>query len=84
MIEGSKELKITLVGGHTFLAGVQLGADPQIQARNLLTYGVTEAQADGSCTIHPLARISSVVVQDHGTGVRQGKILEAAPESEPH
>jgi len=79
MVDGSKELKVTLVGGHTFLAEVQLGSDPRIQARNLLTYGATEAQADGSSTIHPLSRISSVVVQDRGTGVGRRKILEAAP-----
>ena len=63
MAEGSKEFKVTLVGGHVFLAEVQQGSDPGYQERNMLTYGATEEHADGSSTIHPLSRISSVTVQ---------------------
>ncbi len=64
-MEGSKELKVTLVGGHVFLAKLQQGSDPSYQARNILTYGATEEHEDGSATIHPLSRISSVTVQAH-------------------
>jgi len=39
MAEGSKELKVTLVGGYVFLAEVQPGSDPGYQARYILTYG---------------------------------------------
>ncbi len=60
---GPKELKVTLVGGHVFLAEVQQGSDPNTQANYILTYGATEEHADGSYTIHPLSRISSVTVQ---------------------
>ncbi len=60
---GPKELKVTLVGGHVFLAEVQQGSDPDTQANYILTYGATEEHADGSYTIHPLSRISSVTVQ---------------------
>ena len=60
---GPKELKVTLVGGHVFLAKVQQGSDPNTQAKYILTYGATEEHADGSYTIHPLSRISSVTVQ---------------------
>ena len=60
---GPKELKVTLVGGHVFLAEVQQGSDPDTQANYILTYGATEEHADGSSTIHPLSRISSVTVQ---------------------
>ncbi len=60
---GPKELKVTLVGGHVFLAEVQQGSDPYTQAKYILTYGATEENADGSHTIHPLSRISSVTVQ---------------------
>ena len=63
MAEGSKELKVTLVGGHVFMAEVQQGSDPGYQARNILTYGATEEHEDGSYTIHPLSRISNVTVQ---------------------
>ena len=62
MAEGSKELKVTLVGGHVFLAEVPQGFDPRTRAKDILTYGATEEHADGSATIHPLSRISSVIV----------------------
>ena len=37
MAGGSKELKVTLVGCHVFLAEVQQGSDPGYQAKNILT-----------------------------------------------
>ncbi len=63
MAQGSTGLRVTLVGGHVFLTEVQQGSDPDSHARYILTYGATEEHADGSCTIHPLSRISSVTVQ---------------------
>ena len=63
MAVGSTELKVTLVGGHVFLTEVQEGSDPRARAKDILTYGAAEEHADGSYTIHPLSRISSVTVQ---------------------
>ena len=63
MAEGSTEFRVTLVGGHAFLAEAPPGSDPSFKARHLLTYGAAEEHEDGSYTIHPLSRISSVTVE---------------------
>jgi len=63
MAQGSTQLKVTLVGGHAFLADAPAGSDPSFKARYILTYGASEEHEDGSCTVHPLSRISAVSVQ---------------------
>ncbi len=63
MADRSVQLRVTLVGGHSFLTEGLPGSDPSFNKRYILTYGATEEHEDGSCTIHPLSRISSVNAQ---------------------
>ncbi len=48
MAVGSTELKVTLVGGHVFLAEVQEGSDPRTRAKDILTYGTSSGPASTS------------------------------------